>query len=424
MLRYPLKIFTFLIWVSAELLLTAPVFAAENRALAAFEEGTSAFQQGDYEAAVKSFEESRDSGQKGPVVHYNIGVCHYKLGNYLESWSAFRKVADYPLMAPLAYYNLGLVEMARGNGSAADDWFRLTLQHAQDEKLQAMAERMLGAEKPSRRVSSWHGIVLTEAGYDDNVRLRNDLISLPDDLSIDSPVGMIFASIGGPYTRGSGFLFDGSVYLTQYPDADDLDQIDVMAGGRYVWVPADWRIEVGGQAGYSTLGGKGFEEKALLSLQVRKPVLSNTAVDFRYTYEEIRAGDELFALIDGSRQRIRIRTVWRSKGTSLQLSYNFESNDRAGPVVSPDRHRVQARYVYVLEPNWKFQVSASFRRSEYDNLPGTRVEDLTMLGARIGRRIGSSWELYLDYSYGRSDSDDERFSYDRNRAVIGASFVF
>jgi tetratricopeptide (TPR) repeat protein len=168
--------------------LSAPAGSAPADAESAFAQGAELFRAEDYAAAIQYFRQARDAGLPGPAVHYNIGVCAYRLGEYAEASAAFEAVTTYYEMAPLAYYNLGLVELERGRSGAAQQWFQRARVTTDDPQLQAMADRMLrpasGASLPSR----WYGILLAEAGYDDNVRLLNDDVPLPGE-SLDRRPG-------------------------------------------------------------------------------------------------------------------------------------------------------------------------------------------------------------------------------------------
>ena len=128
-------------------LASAIFLAAGTTAFAAdaWQLGKQAFAGADYSAALDYFESARDTGQAGPAVHYNIGVCQYKLARYRDSEVTFSLIArQFPRMRGLAEYNLGLVDLKLGDTSAAEQHFLSAYElSADDETLRALSSNML-----------------------------------------------------------------------------------------------------------------------------------------------------------------------------------------------------------------------------------------------------------------------------------------
>jgi hypothetical protein len=121
---------------------------------------------------------------------------------------------------------------------------------------------------------------------------------------------------------------------------------------------------------------------------------------------------------------VRLRYIWQGDTNTLEVSYDAELNDRDDPRVSPDRHRGKGLLRMPLADLWTAELQASWRRSQYDDIVAERTENLWMAGLRITRKLTDSWDLYADYQIGDNDASDDRFSYTRHRAVIGASWLF
>lgn len=388
--------------------------------------GEHAFAAGDYESALLYFEMSRDGGQSGAAIHYNIAVCQFKLGRFEEAGVTFRHiVSNHPTMRGLAEYNLGLVERRLGNTRAAQEHFIRAWELSPDnEKIRALAMAMLDdmvppAEEPER----WFGSFGLRAGHDDNVALR-DSLGLPAGVTAESPMVDLFVALRGAPAGFGGFMLDASAYAVAYTDADDFDQSEFRLGGLYVWRPGDWRLEGSAHYVHGTLGGSGFEREIAVGARALRYLGDDAALDFHYRYDDIEEGDPLFAGIAGTRQRIDLRYRWYRGDHTVILRLGAESNDRLDAGVSPSRSRFQADYRYQPSDGWGFEAGFGFRSSDYDDLEIPRSEDLASISAALTRTVAEVWLFALQFQYSENDSDDPVFSYERNLITLGVLRTF
>ncbi len=404
--------------------LLAPAGAASSDD--SWRSGTRAFEQHDYEKALLIFESARDAGQRGPAVHYNIGVSEYKLGRYREAGKTFELIKNrFPEFVALAEYNLGLVALKLNRNNDARQHFRRSYDlSTDDETLRTLSATMLARTEPAAEVdSNWFGAIGFRAGYDDNVALRDDL-GLPLGTTAESPMADFYGSLGVPFTDKGEFRIDASLYAVRYFDLDEFDQNAIRVGVLYDHDYGQWRARAGVHAGYGTLGGDGFDETGSLSIRLDRRLTPSSSFGIRYRYDDISAAESLFSGIEGSRQRFGARYRWYSGDRSLLVSLQFESNDRTDPGVSPTRNRLGFDYRFTPLNGWGYEAGAEFRRSDYDDLALVRTEDLITLRAGITRTLGQNWRMLAAYFYSDNGSSDSAFTYDRNRIALALTRFF
>ncbi len=388
--------------------------------------GTIAFQEGDYQTALRYFENAKQDGQDGPAVHYNAAVCNFKLGRYESAAANFQLISNrYPKMRGLAEYNLGLVAQRKKDSEAAVGHFLSAYRLSPDDpKLRILASNRLRELEPELRTASkWTGALGIRAGFDDNVALRDET-GLPATLATESPVADLFASIKGPYNGESGFRIDASLYVIKNFDADEFDQSELYGGVTYDWNPGEWRLQAGLHGSAGTLGGDSFDRKAGGDFQAIRYLNQDSEIGFSYVYDDIQETDVFFAGIAGSRQQLQTRYRWYSGERRFTLRYRQEENDRLDPDVSPKRKSLSADYGYQPDTGWGYEGGFKYRSSRFDEMAVPRDEDLLTVNVALTRSIIRNWLLLIDYQYSNNDSSDPIFSYKRNVITVGAINVF
>lgn len=389
-------------------------------------EGEAAYAAGDYRAALEVFREARRQGRDGAAVYYNIAVCEYRLGDYAAARRTFGELdAKFPAMRPLARYNLGLVALKLGERQTAAGHFRASYYLAEDDpNLRALAStalRRLVDDAPEQ--VSWVRVLSLRSGHDDNVILRDDT-GLTGGQSADSAFVEAFGTLRGPYAGDTGLRFDGGAFLLRYPDAEAFDQSSVYAGGLYEWTLGGWEAELGAHVGASTLGGDSFDRSFRLGGEVTRWLDARNGLTLRYRYEDIAAGDDIFAGVEGTRQRVDLGWRWYDRLRSLRVSIRREINDRDDPGVSPDKTRLRGDYRYAPDSGWGFGASIELRASEYSGQDVDRDEDLAQAELTLTRHFDSGWEVFGQLLRAENDSTDPAFDYSRNQVAIGVFRVF
>jgi tetratricopeptide (TPR) repeat protein len=386
-----------------------------------WQQGQEAFKRSDYVSALGFFESAREAGQSGPAVYYNIGVCQYKLARYPDAATTFALIArQYPRMRGLAEYNLGLIDMKRDDADAARLHFLSAYElSADDEKLRTLSANMLlRTDAKIEAPSYWLGSFGFRAGYDDNVALRDDL-GLPAGTTVDSPMADVFMSLQGPFRDRSHFRLDAAVYAVTYLDIHDFDQNALSLGAVYDRTFGAWRTEAGLYAGYSTLGGDGFDKTGSGSISASRRLTPQSRISLRYRYDDVSAAGSVFSGIEGSRQRLDTRYRWSRQRRNLALRYTYETNDRSDPSVSPDRHDVRIDFRYESDGGLGYEAGGQLRSSEYESLTPARSEDLVTIYIGITKNFRSNWQVLGQFRYSDNDSSDSLFSYQRNVFTIG-----
>jgi tetratricopeptide (TPR) repeat protein len=412
------------LWLVLPLLVVA---ASASVALADdWNSGQRAFEDGDYASALHYFEQARDAGIDGPAVHYNIAASQFKLGRYEDAGRTFALIARrFPQMRGLAEYNLGLVAQRLGKVTEARAHFLRAHQLSPDNRtIRVLSSRRLRELEPEARAASrWSGAVGVRAGHDNNVALRDEA-GLPAGTTSESPMADVFATVQGPWNGKSGFRLDASAYLVKYFDADEFDQSQLQGGVFYDWRPNDWRLQVGVHASASTLGGDGFDRKVGANFVAIRYFGHHSAIDLRYTHDEVSEADSLFSGIAGSRQQAHLRYRWYRDGHRLQVHYGLETNDRTDPGVSPERMRFGIAYRFQPARGIGYDVGVEFRNSDYDELVPSRDEDLLALSAALTYALPTDLRLSLELRHSDNDSTDATFSYERTQLMIGAVKLF
>ena len=391
-----------------------------------WESGGQAFEKGDFASALTFFEAARDKGLEGPAVLYNIAVSQFKLGRYDAAGQTFSLIARrFPHMRGLAEYNLGLVARRLGDRGEATAHFLAAYQLSSDPRtIRVLASRRLRELEPDVRVASrWTGAFGVRVGNDDNVVLQDE-VGLPAGATAESSMADVFAAVQGPWNGRSGFRLDASAYLVKYFDADDFDQSEVRGGIFYDWRPNDWRVQLGMHASAGTLGGNAFDRKVGARARIVRHIGRSSAIDLRYTYDDVSDADPLFVGIAGTRRQVDARYRWYSEDHRVQLRYWLETNDRLDPGVSPDRNRIAIDYRYQPEEGVGYEAGIDMRNSDYDELTTPREEDLLTFRAALTYMFRSNWYVVLEYRGADNDSSDDTFSYDRSQITLGAMRLF
>jgi tetratricopeptide (TPR) repeat protein len=392
----------------------------------AWDTGLAAFANGEYATALSAFESALAAGQSGPAVYYNIGVCQFQIGQFDDAAATFALISkQYPKMRALAEYNRGLVAFEQDSFFSAQQHFLTSYElSANNEKLRILSSTMLRRIEPRIRTSDpWVGALGVSAGYDDNIVLRDE-IGVPLDVSTESSLVDVFASVRGPVPGIMGLYFDGNAYLISYLDNDDFDQGEIRAGISYDWNSGNWQARIGANAGYSTFGGDEFDNSRNLDIRLSHSLSAHASLRMRYRYADISAADPVFAGIDGTRQIYEIAYRWNQDASRFGAAYLFESNDRVDPGVSATRNRLRLNYRYSLNPAWTVDIGGDFRISRFDDLTPERTEDLVAMKAGLIRSLPSDWQLHAHYQYSKNTSTDDAFSYTRNQIRVGVLKLF
>jgi uncharacterized protein (PEP-CTERM system associated) len=184
-----------------------------------------------------------------------------------------------------------------------------------------------------------------------------------------------------------------------------------------------WTLEVGPSLARSTLDGDGFEEAVGADLRVRRSLGGGFTFDSRVIYDDVDAGDERFAYLEGSRQRVGI-ALEHARNARVRVGYEIERNDRADEGVSASRRRLLGSFERRLAGGWTAQAGFSRRSSRYNRALVPRTERLLQLSLGARRALGSGWTFGAAYDWSDNDSSVEALSYEGQRVTASLSRGF
>ncbi len=402
----------------ALLLLGAGIGSALASAEDDFRKGQQAFKAGRYEQALGWFEKARRAGMRNAAIYYNLGVTHYRLGHYREAEKAFLETTRFPKLAPLAWYNLGLVKLRQGDRKAAADWFRKAADGTDDPKLRSLANDRLADLQPRKR---WRSFAYAGLGYDDNITLTSDVITVPTGKS-DSFLELY------AHTRGvlSGTLRDGillraGAFGDFYASLSDYNYLEFNAG-LYKSLPiGNWRTEGGLRFSRSRYGFADYLQITSLVLRGKRRLSPRSQLQMRFRLRNLDAIDNRYDYLSGSSYDLRIGARWRtgSRG-SLRAYYQFQDNDRNDlrtatefHSVSPQRHRLRLTWRNRLSDAWQMRLAGEYRLSLYpeDNLYNSgairirREDNRWRALAEVTRALSRQTDLVFSYVYTNNDSN-------------------
>jgi hypothetical protein len=395
----------------------ASAHAGTDEAAQRFKAGSSAFQAGNYEAALEAFEAAVAAGLSGPAVHFNIGVTAYRLERYPDAIAAFEEVARTPAMAGLAYYNLGLVAVRQNASERARRWFSTVEQVTNDQRLRGLAATQL-AELPPPYERNWLGYATFAAGYDDNVALVADA----DVLGIsgtDDTFAELQLALSLPLDRP--WRLDGGLSLVDYQTLDTFDQLGIHGGGRYRWDIGSWATDLGLQFAYSTLDGEGFENRRTLWLQTSSQLFSAVSARLRYRFNDIDGLND-FGALDGRRHEVSARIDWSGKPWGVSADYQFEVGDYDDASMSATRRQLRFDVERTIAGSWTVLFEAAHRYSLYD-VASIGSEDRTELALSVTKAFARRWRFVLRHAYVNNDADLADFEYRGNRTTAGVEAI-
>jgi tetratricopeptide (TPR) repeat protein len=403
--------------------------AADDReAQAEFAAGTAHVAAGDYTAALDAFLAARDAGLTGPAVHHNIGVCAWMLGDLDLAESAFLATAGFPAMAPLAHYNLGLVAQQRDEPAAAQAWFELAFAGSGDDAvLRQLAQAQLGAYSPQPESSGAppgfgppYGFFSAAAGYDSNVGLVADgeLLGVSD---LGSPYGELQAVVLLPLPRD--FSIRGGFYHLEYFDLPELDQTGAQLELLFSYRLGDWGTQFGAGYNLNRLDGERFDDQRTLMASAYRWLNDEWDARLQLRYADIE-GRAPYEGLSGDWGEFSLRLRRHLDQQRWQIEYRFETNDRASPELSPDRHRVDVEWRLPLARRIELTTALGWRRSRYST-PGMSWSERSWIAAAgFAGPLAGAWEWVLRYDWLDNDSSLPEFEYRRNRAFAGLRAAF
>ena len=414
-------------------------YAATPQALEYFNQGSVFFKEKNYQSALEYYQRAYQENLNTTSLHYNLGVTYFKLEDYSLAEKHFLLASKNPKMASIVYFNLGLVKKQQDNPQSARQWFQKAYDTSSNEKIRKLAAIQL---EPRAKTSSsnWGAYLFLNAGYNDNVTLDNDTITIASNQA-DSFMEL-FAFTRGLIsgTNNNGLLLKARLYSEAYQTLPDYNLNEIHAGIYKTYPFADWNTESGLYFNYSTQGGRDYLQSANLSFSGKLKLSNQTRLRMRLRLHAIEAIDPIYASLSGNAEDLRIETRWSfTSKNRIRVYYQFDNNTREDSRTltrfssrSPIRHRFRFDYYFPLYGNLKSQLSAEYRQSQYkDNNTDTttglnqqRVDDRLRGKLALNHSINKQLALNLEYAYTQNTSTINTYEYTQNVILAGVLYSF
>lgn len=356
-----------IIFFALLLMITNAAIAQSTVAQGFFDQGNTAFRQGDFETALANFNDALVNGKSTPRVFYNMGLAHYRLGQYEQAKSAFGESSKDDELAALSYYHLGALAKKEGDIDAAVNWLTRARDNADSDKLRrqsAAALAIIGVEQPT-----FESTLAIGYGYDSNAFRSPDQPYIDYSTVIPTPVvpvpqtgAYIPVRIKGDYRRA---LSSRTAFTTSYSFRGEFHTDAELRNADFT----DHRVTIGGER---KIGDSGSANRRV-ALQAFLRVHGETNFD---------RDDGLDRFDDG--QSIAARYDFRSIGAEANLK------NRAG--------------------SSRYEVSAGWELRDYDDVPTASSYDMTnfWFDGEIKFPLSDTSRLELGYKYYVRDFDDRR----------------
>ncbi len=406
-----------------------------------YQDGSRAFNAGDYETALAAFLKARAQGIDTASLHYNLGVTYFKLERYEEARGAFLASAESDEMAPLAHYNLGLVALKQGQKEDARHWFQKTLADTQNPKLQRMASTMLAplidantgtASQASPPPPIWSGFVSGGGGFDSNVTLLSDSETIISTEKNDQFIDF-FASANArlPGNKNYTSNLDASLYMVKYAELSTFDTSSLRLGGSLDHSLKKWQLNSGLHYFNTRLDNKGYTQRSSASIRARRKLQDNHRLGLRYEYSYIDDLDRQFSFLRGWRQKAMIESMWLFRNKRIQFSYQLELNDRRDITsprftsFSPTRNSFRVRGDFQLDPQADASIDLRYRYSQYndptelaDGSDKTRRESRYQVAVSITQNLKKGRAFSAEYRYIHNTSNFRFYDYNQHLFTI------
>lgn len=406
------------------------VQAAESQGGQWFSNGVQAFDEGDFEAAVRLLERARKAGKDSSGLIYNLGVAHFRAGNLDAAQRYFRRLTDVPQEAALAHYNLGLIALERNQPGRATRLFKNAAVARAPSKIRGLAREQLARIEVRRPLAELTGgagdaLIGIAGGYEHNLNLASDN-NLKEDATFQDGFGWVsqqFARIGPLEMRATGL-----VNARDYNGVSRADQQLVRPGLALDYQGDMWEVTGIVDSQWQWLDGDRVERRDRLRLEFSRSIGAGW-IEAGGDVTNVAAGSK-FEALNGDDRGLDLRLLWPWMGDALVSEIAYEVTDenrddfeRNGTFASTSaiRNRISTGLRYYPADTWELRATASYRHSRFSDPEvrngveqRRRREQRWRLSAWVHYDVGSGWSLTFspewEHNSARRDARDyERF---------------
>lgn len=416
----------------------------------AFEQGKRAFKAGDYESALKHFDQAWINGVGTATLTYNRAVTLYKLGRLEAAKHEFSSLLLNVKWVHLARYNLGRIAEEQGRMEEAYARYAKVSEFADNERLKRLADEKLEqlqayapVKDTEETADSGKSAVLLSLGFaaDDNAAgLADELASRATEAS-DTYFNVL--AYGHHYVSGdryNGVKFYGLSQLRRYKVFDSFDSTVAGAGTSVEFPMWGWNFDVGGRLlhiGVDT--GTLANQYTVLAKAAKR--FGGGRLEGQYQ-SSFFAADENYLHLEGWQHQLKLG--WQHKFGQVVLApeLTWQMNDRENKETalnfisySPTRTGLALKARWEFSQKWRFYSKLGWLNASYSDenrltdIGGEEVNaqrDTTytefMFGARY--RLAPRWFVKGEYDMIESDDNFQLYSYSKNVAALKLEYAW
>ncbi len=411
------------------------------------ETGIAAFNEGDYQQALTAFRQAEAAGNASLSVDYNIAVSLYRLGEYEEAERRFMDLGTESRWEVLVNYNLGLLYEAKGDQSQARQYYEMSVEQQEEEKIRELASDKLAGLEQTRNVDSsapvdvrgaqkWQALLEVSSSVDSNASsLADELLeeSGRGEDSFSQLLGYGHVYVAGE--QGDGLRLYGLAFARQFDELSYLDSRVYGLGTLWQRPLFGWQSELGLSLMQTELDSRDVARQLQISSALQKRFKLGT-LRFGLSWSDIAAGED-FRQIDGQRARFDISWAKRFNRVSTSLRARHEWNDRqdlrrgnAFASYSPTRNSLRGKIHWQITDSLSSYLESEYIASDYEDsnllrdLDGS-IRQMPRQNDKLSNRLGIAyefnehWQLSLEYE---DESSDDNYSiYDYDKGLLQAA---
>ncbi len=405
--------------------------------------GIEAFRSGDYQAALAAFEEAERAGSTAESLQYNIAVSLYRLGRYDEARERFEALVGKSQWQVLVRYNLALVAQATANTEAAIEYFRLSAQQQENEKVRTLAQEKLQrlqsqqatrtTNAPSKRFTA---VVSLSGGEDSNATsLADELLESRKSAKDSFHEVLLYGQWQASGSQRNGLRFYALGFDRAFNTFDNLDSSVVGFGSVYSKPVGRFQVEGGVRATHTSLAAEDVADQLQVSLGVSRDYAFGL-MSLNVSAAQFNAA-ERFQQIDGDQQAIELKWEKKFAEVTIRSRYRVEQNERqdqqrggAFASYSPQRQALRMEMRWQASQALSTGIAAEYIDSQYGDKNRLRDVDGSIkeqqrensqvkLNADISYRLSSHWRLKALYQFTEQRDNFSIYDYNKHR-VLGS----
>jgi len=403
--------------------------AGATSAEQALQQGIRAFNSGDFETAVQSFEVAAAAGLEHPSLHQNLGSAYYRLGHYAKAAEHFQRLTHNSDYQKLAFYNLGLIANKQHNTTLANEWFTRVLSVPGNDTVSVLAERALEtlANDPAKftRIS---GLLSANVGYDSNVpTLQDNATNVRTSDNYTDLSALAYGRVLGNKINGVDLTL--GIKSLNYSYSSNYEYLrplaEILAYRRID------RFDISALAAYDNYFTKGntLEKLTRVGAMAETDIGERATFGARYTWYHLTMVAAADAPFSGDMHQTRFDFNYFSSAGRSQIRFEHERNYRNAALYSPTRNTLRVAQEVDLSPRWKTTFNANVRSSDYPadatlSTQGSHRDERYMFGAELRWNYHRQFSISAVYDYTYNTSNLASYRYRRYTTGIVTAYTF